>query len=227
MPEVMIKCENVQKEFRLRGNITRALADINIEINAGEFVMIMGPTGCGKTTLLNVMSGLDLPDDGTVILDGENIARASEDRLANIRRRKVGFVFQDFNLIENLSAIENVEALLWPSVLRSKEIEDRAIAALRKVNLLDRKDNYPKECSGGEKQRTAIARAIIHKPRVLFADEPTGNLDDASAHEVMELLKALNKEMGTTMVMVTHDKDLTKYCTRLLNMEKGRIVSEE
>ena len=200
MPEVMIKLDNVQKEFRLRGNITRALADINLEINAGEFVMVMGPTGCGKTTLLNVMSGLDLPDDGTVILDGENIPRASEDRLANIRQRKVGFVFQDFNLIENLSAIENVEALLWPSVLRSKEIEDRAISALRKVNLLDRKDNYPKECSGGEKQRTAIARAIIHKPRVLFADEPTGNLDDASAHEVMELLKSLNKEMGTTMV---------------------------
>jgi len=227
MPEVMIKLENVQKEFRLRGNIIRALADVNVEINAGEFVMVMGPTGCGKTTFLNVMSGLDLPDDGTIILDGDNIARASEDRLANIRRRKVGFVFQDFNLVENLTCIENVEALLWPSLLRSKEIEDRAIAALRKVNLLDRKDNLPKEMSGGEKQRCAIARAIIHKPRVLFADEPTGNLDSASAVEVMKLLQSLNKEMGCTMVMVTHDKDMVKFGTRLIEMDKGRIVKDK
>lgn len=227
MPEVMIKLENVQKEFRLRGNIIRALADVNVEINAGEFVMVMGPTGCGKTTFLNVMSGLDLPDDGTIILDGDNIARASEDRLANIRRRKVGFVFQDFNLVENLTCIENVEALLWPSLLRTKEIEDRAIAALRKVNLLDRKDNLPKEMSGGEKQRCAIARAIIHKPRVLFADEPTGNLDSASAVEVMKLLQSLNKEMGCTMVMVTHDKDMVKFGTRLIEMDKGRIVKDK
>ncbi|MCK5346997.1 MAG: ABC transporter ATP-binding protein, partial [Candidatus Heimdallarchaeota archaeon] len=177
MPEVMIKLENVQKEFRLRGNIIRALADVNIEINAGEFVIIMGPTGGGKTTMLNVMSGLDLPDDGGIVLYGEKVDRASEARLSNIRRKKIGFVFQDFNLVNNLTAIENIEAVLWPGVLRSKEIEDRAINALRKVDLLDRKDNLPKEMSGGEKQRVAIARAIIHKPRVLFADEPTGNLD--------------------------------------------------
>lgn len=224
MPETMIKLENVQKEFRLRGNIIRALADVNIEINAGEFVIIMGPTGCGKTTMLNVMSGLDLPDDGTVIVDGEKIERATEERLSNIRRRKIGFVFQDFNLVENLTAIENIEAVLWPGVLRSKEIEDRAIAALRKVNLLDRKDNLPKELSGGEKQRVAIARAIIHKPRILFADEPTGNLDNEAARQIMELLKQLNKEMGTTMCIVTHDKGLVKYGTRLVEMEHGKIT---
>ncbi|MHA1775548.1 MAG: ABC transporter ATP-binding protein, partial [Promethearchaeota archaeon] len=192
--------------------------------NAGEFVIIMGPTGCGKTTLLNVMSGLDLPDDGTVIVDGEKIERATEERLSNIRRRKIGFVFQDFNLVENLTAIENVEAVLWPGVLRSKEIEDRAIAALRKVDLLDRKDNLPKELSGGEKQRTAIARAIIHKPRILFADEPTGNLDNEAARQIMELLKQLNKEMGTTMCIVTHDKGLVKYGNRLVEMEHGKVV---
>jgi|ADurb_Leu_03_Slu_FD_contig_21_1874447_length_826_multi_5_in_0_out_0_1 putative ABC transport system ATP-binding protein len=224
MPEIMIKLENVQKEFRLRGNIIRALGDVNLEINAGEFVIIMGPTGCGKTTLLNVMSGLDLPDDGSVIIDGENIARASEERLANIRRKKVGFVFQDFNLVEDLTAIENIEAVLWPSVLRSKEIEDRAIAALRKVNLLDRKDNLPKELSGGERQRVGIARAIVHKPRILFSDEPTGNLDQQAALEVMKLLQSLNKEMATTMVMVTHDKDLVKFGTRLIEMDKGKVV---
>ena len=225
MPEVMIKLENVHKEFRLRGNIITALRDVNLTINTGEFVIIMGPTGCGKTSLLNVMSGLDLADDGTIILDGENIARADEERLSNIRRRKIGFVFQDFNLVENLTAIENIEAVLWPRKdLRSKNIEDRAIEALRKVDLLDRKDNQPREMSGGEKQRCAIARAIVHKPRVLFADEPTGNLDTAAARNTMKVLQNLNKEMGTTMVMVTHDKELVKYGTRLVEMNNGEVV---
>ncbi len=224
MGENMIKVQNVQKEFRLRGNIIRALIDIDVEIDAGEFIIVMGPTGCGKTTLLNVCSGLDLPDDGSVILDGEDIARASEDRLSNIRRQKIGFVFQDFNLIENLTAMENVEALLWPTVLRSKEIEDRAIAALRAVDLLERKDHFPRDLSGGERQRCGIARAIIHQPRVLFADEPTGNLDPVAAKLVMDLLKDLNRDMGTTMIVVTHDASLTKYGDRTIKMEKGRIV---
>ena len=195
----MIKCEGVHKEFRLRGSIIRALINVNVEIEAGEFIMIQGPTGCGKTTLLNVMSGLDLPDEGSIILDGEDIARANEDRLSNIRRQKIGFVFQDFNLVENLTAIENVEALLWPTVLRTKEIEDRAIAALRAVDVLERKDHYPSDLSGGERQRVGMARAIIHQPRVLFADEPTGNLDPTSGRNVLELLKKLNKEDKMTI----------------------------
>lgn len=224
MADNMVRLENVQKEFRLGGNIIRALIDINAEVKQGEFIMIMGPTGCGKTTLLNVISGLEIPDDGSVFLDGENISRASEDRLSNIRRQKIGFIFQDFNLIENLTAIENIEAVLWPTVLRGKEVEDRAIAALRKVDLLDRKDHYPRDLSGGERQRIAIARAIINQPRILFADEPTGNLDVKAAIAIMDLLKALNKEMGTTMIMVTHDPTLTKYCTRQIKMEHGRIV---
>ena len=224
MPEIMIKLENVQKEFRLRGNIIRALADINVRINAGEFVIIMGSTGCGKTTLLNIMSGLDLPDDGTVILDGERIERATEERLSNIRRRKIGFVFQGFNLIENLTTRENIEAVLWPGPLRSKEIQNRAIDALRKMDLADRMDNKPKELSGGEKQRCAIARAIVNKPRILFADEPTGNLDAESARRVMDLLKKYNKESGTTVILVTHDKSLVKYGTRLVEMEKGKVI---
>lgn len=221
----MIKCTNVNKEFRLRGNIIRALVDINLEIYTGEFIFIQGPTGCGKTTLLNVMSGLDVPDEGSIILDGEDIARASEDRLGAIRRQKVGFVFQDFNLIENLTGIENVEALLWPTVLRSKEIEDRAIQALRAVDMLERKDHFPRDMSGGERQRIGIARAIVHQPRVLFADEPTGNLDPAAAKMVFDLLKTLNKEMGTTMIVVTHDASLTKYGDRTIKMDRGRIVA--
>lgn len=220
----MIKCEGVHKEFRLRGNIIRALINVNVEIEAGEFIMIQGPTGCGKTTLLNVMSGLDLPDEGSVILDGEDIARANEDRLSNIRRQKIGFVFQDFNLVEHLTAIENVEALLWPTVLRTKEIEDRAIAALRAVDVLERKDHYPSDLSGGERQRVGMARAIIHQPRVLFADEPTGNLDPTSGKNVLELLKKLNKDLGTTMVVVTHDSSLVQYGDRVIKMDRGRIV---
>jgi len=224
MKEIMIKCEGVHKEFRLRGNIIRALIDVNLEIEAGEFVMVQGPTGCGKTTLLNVMSGLDLPDEGSVILDGEDIARANEDRLSNIRRQKIGFVFQDFNLVENLTAIENVEALLWPTVLRTKEIEDRAIAALRAVDVLERKDHYPGDLSGGERQRVGMARAIIHQPRVLFGDEITGNLDPVSGRNVMELLKKLNKDLGTTMVIVTHDSNLVQYGDRVIKMDHGRVV---
>lgn len=225
MSETMIKCTNVNKEFRLRGNIIRALIDINVEIKSGEFVIVQGPTGCGKTTLLNVMSGLDIPDEGSIILDGEDIARANEDRLSNIRRQKVGFVFQDFNLIENLTGMENVEALLWPTVLRSKDIEDRAIAALRAVDMLERKDHYPRDMSGGERQRVGLARAIIHQPRVLFADEPTGNLDPNSAKNIMDLFKRLNSDMETTIILVTHDANLTKYGDRIIKMDRGRIVS--
>ena len=224
MKEIMIKCEGVHKEFRLRGNIIRALINVNLEIDSGEFVMVQGPTGCGKTTLLNVMSGLDLPDEGSIIFDGEDIARANEDRLSNIRRQKIGFVFQDFNLVENLTAIENVEALLWPTVLRTKEIEDRAIAALRAVDVLERKDHYPSDLSGGERQRVGMARAIIHQPRVLFADEPTGNLDPASGKMVLELLKKLNRDLGTTMIVVTHDVNLVKYGDRVIKMDRGRVV---
>lgn len=223
--ESIIKAINVQKEYRREGNIIRALVDINLDISSGEVVFITGPTACGKTTLLNVLSGLDLPDDGQIILDGENIARAGEDRLSNIRRQKIGFVFQDFNLIETLTGIENIEALLWPTVLSNKEIENRSIQALRDVDLLERKDHYPRQMSGGEKQRIAIARAIVHQPRVLFADEPTGNLDPTTEGEIMKLIRKLNQDMGTTMVIVTHQEKLLQFADRVVQMDKGRIVN--
>ncbi len=222
--DVMIDAIDLNKEYRRAGAIIRALVDINVEIKSGEFVIIQGPTGCGKSTLLNILSGLDTPDSGKVIFDGENIARAPESRLSRIRRQKVGFVFQDFNLIETLTAIENVEALLWPTVLRSKEIENRAIAALRDVKLLERKDHYPVQMSGGEKQRCAIARAIIHRPRVILADEPTGNLDPESETEVMDLLKQINNDLETTVIVVTHRDKLTSYADKTIRMERGAIV---
>ena len=221
---VMIECIDVNKEYRRAGAIIRALVDINISIKSGDFIIIQGPTGCGKSTLLNVMSGLDLPDAGKIIFDGENIARSKEDRLAKIRRQKVGFVFQDFNLINTLTASENVEAMLWPTVLRSREIENRAIAAVRDVNMLERKDHFPVEMSGGEKQRVALARAIVGKPRVVFADEPTGNLDPQSEIEVMQLLKQINSDYETTIICVSHRESVAKYGDKIIKMDKGRIV---
>ncbi|NMC04258.1 MAG: ABC transporter ATP-binding protein [Candidatus Lokiarchaeota archaeon] len=226
MPDIMLKAENVNKDHKRAGEIIRALINVNLEIFAGEIVTIQGPTACGKTTLLNVLSGLDIPDDGKVFLDGENISRASEARLSAIRSQKVGFVFQDFNLIDTLTAIENVEALLWPTPLQSKDIEKRALAALRDVNMLDRKDHIPRQLSGGEKQRIAVARAIIHQPRVLFADEPTGNLDPESGNALMDLFVKLNKDYKTTIVIVTHDEKIAnKYGKKRVRMEKGSIVS--
>lgn len=223
--DTMIEAIDVNKEYRRSGAIIRALADVNVTIKSGEFVIIQGPTGCGKSTLLNVLSGLDFPDSGKVIFDGENIARATEDRLARIRRMKVGFVFQDFNLIGTLTALENVESVLWPTVLRSSEIENRAISALRDVNLLNRKDHYPVQMSGGEKQKCGLARAIIHRPRVILADEPTGNLDPQSEKELMDLLKKINNDSETTVVVVTHREKLTSYADKLVNMKDGRITN--
>jgi putative ABC transport system ATP-binding protein len=223
--DTMIEAIDVNKEYRRAGAIIRALVDINLTIKSGEFVLVQGPTGCGKSTLLNVLSGIDLPDSGKIIFDGENIARAQESRLSKLRRQKIGFVFQDFNLIPTLTAIENVAALLWPTVLREKEIENRAIAALRDVNLLERKDHYPVQLSGGEKQRCGLARAIIHRPRVILADEPTGNLDPESEKQVMDLLKKINKDMETTIIVVTHRGSLTSYANKIVKMDKGAIVS--
>lgn len=222
--DTMIEAIDINKEYRRAGAIIRALGDINLTIKSGEFVLVQGPTGCGKSTLLNVLSGIDLPDSGKIIFDGENIARAQESRLSKLRRQKIGFVFQDFNLIPTLTAIENIEALLWPTVLREKEIENRAIAALRDVNLLERKDHYPVQMSGGEKQRCGLARAIVHRPRVILADEPTGNLDPESEKQVMDLLKKINKDMETTIIVVTHRGSLASYADKIVQMDKGVIT---
>jgi len=227
----MIEAIDVNKEYRRAGAIIRALADVNLTIKSGDFVIVQGPTGCGKSTLLNVLSGLDLPvlsgldlpDSGRIIFDGENIARATEDRLSKIRRQKIGFVFQDFNLVPTLTAVENVMALLWPTVLREKEIENRAIAALRDVNLLER-NHYLVQLSGGEKQRCGLARAIVHRPRVILADEPTGNLYPESEKQVMDLLKQINKDMETTIIVVTHRASLNSYADKVVQMEKGAII---
>jgi len=226
MPEkdVMIEAVDVNKEYRRAGAIIRALIDINVSIKAGEFIVIQGPTGCGKSTMLNVLSGLDLPDSGKIIFDGERTDRAKEDRLAKIRRQKIGMVFQDFNLIKTLTAVENIMMSLLVTPLSNKEIDNRAIAALRDVNMLERKDHFPVEMSGGEKQRVAIARAIVAKPRVVFADEPTGNLDPDSETQIMKLLKQINQDYQTTILCVSHRDTVAKYGDRLIRMDNGRVV---
>ncbi|MGQ4913701.1 MAG: ABC transporter ATP-binding protein [Candidatus Asgardarchaeia archaeon] len=224
---IIIKAENVWKEYKRGREIVDALRDINLEVARGEFLVVIGPSGSGKTTLLNVLSGLDRPSKGKVVLDDMDLTAIDERLLPKIRREKVGFVFQDFNLISNLTAAENVMAPLLPTDLKTKEIERRATEIIRLVGLIDRKDHLPKQLSGGEQQRIAIARALVNEPKVVFADEPTGNLDSSTGMEIMKLLQQLNKKKGTTFVVVTHDENLIQFADRVVHLRDGEIRSIE
>ena len=196
---------------------------INIKIKKGEFFVIIGPSGSGKSTLLNILSGLDTPTTGRIILDGLDTGMIDEMMFPKIRRERVGFVFQNFNLIQELTAIENIEAPLWPTSLSSKIIEERALTLLRLVDLVERKDHRPRELSGGEQQRVAIARALINNPKVVFADEPTGNLDTKTGEDIVKLLRRLNKEQGTTIIVVTHDESIISYADRVGRIRDGQM----
>ncbi|MHA1333726.1 MAG: ABC transporter ATP-binding protein [Candidatus Odinarchaeia archaeon] len=220
----IIIARDVSKEYRRGREIVRAVKNVNMEIKRGELVCIYGPSGSGKTTLLNILSGLDQPTKGKVILDGTDTSVLDERLFPKIRREKIGFIFQDFNLIPDLTTIENVEAPLWPTKLSSKEIEEKALSMLRAVDLLERKDHFPKQLSGGEQQRAAIARALINDPVVLFADEPTGNLDTKTGQEIMKLLRKVNKEKKTTVIVVTHDESLIQYADKVLKIVDGQIT---
>lgn len=220
----IIVAQGVSKEYKRGREVVQALRTVNIEIKRGELVCIFGPSGSGKTTLLHVLSGLDQPSVGRVILDGTDTSVLDERLFPKIRREKVGFVFQDFNLVPDMTTIENVESPLWPSDIKSKEIENKALALLREVDLLERKDHRPKQLSGGEQQRAAIARALVNDPTVLFADEPTGNLDTKTGQEIMKLLRRINKEQGTTVIVVTHDQSLLGYSDRAFNIVDGRVT---
>lgn len=224
MPAEILVAENVQKEYRRGREIIHSLRNIQLKVKEGEFIVIEGKSGCGKTTLLNVLSGLDRPTSGRVILDQMDLTIIDERILPKIRQEKVGFIFQLFNLLPTLNVLENVAAPLWPTDLNSKEIEEKTMEVIRAVDMVERKDHLPRQLSGGEQQRTAIARALVHKPKVVFADEPTGNLDTKTGAAIMSLMRKLNKSEKITFIVVTHDQELIKYADRHFTMIDGRIT---
>lgn len=203
----------------------QALRNINLSIRKNEFVAIVGPSGSGKSTLMNMLGCLDVPTSGTYILDGLEVSNLTDDELAEIRSKKIGFIFQSFNLIQKLTALENVELPLIYMGVRTSERLKRAKSALENVGLGDRLDHKPNELSGGQQQRVAIARALINNPPIIFADEPTGNLDTKSGVEIMNLLKALHKR-GNTIVLITHDNDIAKQADRIIRIHDGVIVED-
>ncbi len=221
----MIQLRDIKKVYRYKEGYTVALAGINLDVDDGEFVAIMGPSGCGKTTLLNILGLLDNPSEGNYLLDGEEMAGLKENQRTARRRGHIGFVFQSFNLIDELTVEENVELPLKYMGLTANERKTRVIEMLRKLNISHRAKHFPNQLSSGQQQRVAIARAVVCKPRLILADEPTGNLDSKNGKEVMEILAKLNEE-GTTVIMVTHSQRDATYAHRVINMLDGFLVDK-
>jgi putative ABC transport system ATP-binding protein len=222
----MISFKHLAKVYRTDEVETTALRDINLDVGKGEFVGVMGPSGCGKSTFLNIVGMLDAPSGGEYWFDGQNIAGYSESRLAELRKSAIGFVFQSFNLIDELNVQENVElALLYHSDVSAGERKMRATQALERMKIGHRAKHMPAQLSGGQQQRVAIARAVVARPKLILADEPTGNLDTVNGEEVMQLLTQLNEE-GTTIVMVTHSHSHAQYAHRIVNLLDGAVVTE-
>jgi putative ABC transport system ATP-binding protein len=220
----MLVARDLSKEYRSGDNRLTVLRDVNFAIPQGAFVAIVGPSGSGKTTLLGLLAGLDTPSTGQVILDGSDMTAMDEDQRARLRGEKVGFVFQSFQLIATLTALENVQV---PLELRGESgAGERARELLSRVGLGDRLDHFPTQLSGGEQQRVAIARAFANAPRILFADEPTGNLDSDTGSRIVELLEALNRESRTTIILVTHDHGLAARAQRIIRLSDGRVISD-
>ena len=226
MNNLALKTEKVDKIYKLGGRQVRALSDVNLKIERGDFVSIMGPSGSGKTTLLNVLGCLDKPTHGKVYLDGVDIARVPERNLHKTRKHKVGFVFQTFNLMPWLNAIENVELPMEGTGKTKDEIRKRAIELLDMVGLSERKGHRPQKLSAGEQQRVAIARALANNPAIVLADEVTGNLDGKTKIEIVKLLGKLNAEEGTTIVIVTHDSQVASMASRRLFLSDGKMLAK-
>ena len=220
---MLIKTDKLQRVFRTEEIETTALREVSIEINEGEFVAIMGPSGCGKSTLLNILGLLDNPTNGVYLLDGMDVSTKSESERTDIRKGLLGFVFQSFNLIEDLTVTENIELPLLYMGLPAKERKARVEEAMRRMNISHRAKHFPAQLSGGQQQRVAIARAVVTRPKLILADEPTGNLDSQNGKEVMALLQELNQE-GTTIVMVTHSMRDAGYAHRTINLFDGEVV---
>jgi putative ABC transport system ATP-binding protein len=221
----MLTLSNLTKTFRTDEVETTALNAVNIEIGQGEFVAIMGPSGCGKSTLLNIIGMLDTPTSGSYLFKGEEISAYGEARLADLRKENLGFIFQSFNLIDELTVFENIELALLYHDVPAKERRERVAAVMEKVGIAHRAGHKPAQLSGGQQQRVAVARAVVSNPALILADEPTGNLDSQHGAEVMALLKQLNQE-GTTVVMVTHSRTDAGHARRVINLLDGQVVTE-
>lgn len=227
MSELALKTENLDKIFKIGKREVRALSDVNLEIKKGDFVSIMGPSGSGKTTLLNVLGCLDKPTHGTVSLDGINVTAVPEKALYKTRKHKVGFVFQTFNLMPWLNAVENVELPMEGTKKTKDEKNKRARKLLKMVGLSQRAEHRPHKLSAGEQQRVAIARALANNPAIVLADEPTGNLDAKTKYEIVKLLGKLNSDQGTTIIMVTHDRQVGSRAGRMLFLNDGKLLKKE
>jgi len=226
MNDIVIHTEALTKRYESGANTVQALRGIDLTIGRGEFVAVMGTSGSGKSTLMNVLGCLDTPTSGSYVLDGERVEGLGRNELAAIRNRKLGFVFQGFNLLPRTSAVENVELpMLYDRSGRKRDTRALAVAALQRVGLGERIDHHPSELSGGQQQRVAIARALVTEPALILADEPTGNLDTRTSIEVMALFQELN-EQGITIVLVTHEPDVAAYATRIIEVRDGRILRD-
>jgi putative ABC transport system ATP-binding protein len=224
--EPLIITRRLSKEYRMEGYVVAALRGVSLEIAAGEFVAVMGPSGSGKSTFMNLLGCLDSPISGEYILAGENVSQLSGDALAAIRNRRLGFVFQNFNLLARTSALENVELPLLYSHCPREERHKRAMARLAEVGLADRAHHHPSQLSGGQQQRVAIARALVNDPVLILADEPTGALDTRTSFELMGLLQQLNRG-GMTVVLVTHERDIAAFASRIITFRDGHVLNDE
>ncbi|MHC0038091.1 ABC transporter ATP-binding protein [Pseudoneobacillus sp. C159] len=224
--EIVLEATNINKVFGLKGNIHTALDDIELQVSKGEFVGIMGPSGAGKTTLLNVLSTIDAPTSGEITIDGEKILWLNEEGLADFRRKKLGFIFQDYNLIDTMTVKENIILPLALSNVPPTEIEKRVKKVAKSLGIENILSSYPSKISGGQQQRTAVARAIITNPSLIFADEPTGALDSKSAYMLLETLAKLNEVQQSTILMVTHDAFAASFANRVLFIKDGSIFTE-
>lgn len=223
----MLEAKNLTKEFDSGGRPLLALRDVTFTISQGDFVAIVGPSGSGKTTLLGLLAGLDTPTRGDVVLDGVELSRLSEDERAKLRGQKVGFMFQNFQLIPSLTALENVQVPLELAPRNGRgAAEPRARDVLARVGLGDRAHHFPTQLSGGEQQRVALARAFVNEPRILFADEPTGNLDGRTGERIIELIESLNREAGVTIVLVTHEARVANRAGRMIRLADGAVVED-
>ena len=227
MADPIIRVDNVHKSYLMGKEAVPALRGVTIDVARGEMLCLMGPSGSGKTTLLNLLGGLDEPGRGHIIIDGENIVSMKEEQVARLRLRKLGFIFQTFNLLSNFTAFENVEApMVLAHRLKRKERKKRTTWLLEQVGLADRMDHYPSELSGGQQQRVAIARALANDPPIIIGDEMTGDLDSETSFEVMRLIRRLNQEQGKTVIFVTHDPRMAEFADRTINMLDGMIHTE-